>query len=148
VAVTSFASACGMKEKLDALTAQIIGAAIDVHRQLGPGLLESAYQACLAYEFTKRSVPFEREKPLPVYYGEVTIDCAYRMDFVVGDLVIIEVKSVEKLTPVHDAQLLSYLRLYDRRVGLLFNFNVKWLAQQGLKRLVNNYPDGTRAAAA
>jgi len=129
-------------EQLNALTAAIIGAAVDVSRALGPGLLESAYEACLAHEFTKRALSFERQKPLPVVCDGVSIDCAYRMDFVVHDAVIVEVKSVDTLTFVHEAQLLSYLRLYDRRVGLLFNFNVKWLVQHGLKRLVNDFPKG------
>jgi len=126
-----------MTDPLDPLTQQIIGAAIDVSRALGPGLLESAYEGCLAHELVSRGLPFERQKPLPVSYKGTAIDCAYRMDFVVADQVIVEVKSVECLTPVHDAQVLTYLRLYKRRVGLLFNFNVKLLARDGLKRLVN-----------
>ena len=105
-----------MKDRLNALTAEIIGAAVDVHRALGPG-------------------------PLPVVYRGGVIDCAYRMDFVVNDDLIVETKAVEKLTHVHEAQLLSYLRLYDRQVGLLLNFNVKWLVDHGLKRLVNNFPE-------
>ncbi|HYM23734.1 MAG TPA: GxxExxY protein [Vicinamibacterales bacterium] len=130
-----------MNERLNDLTGQIIGAAVDVHRALGPGLLESAYEGCVAHEFVKRGISFERQKPLPVMYGSVQIDCAYRMDFVVNDEVIVEVKSCERLTAVHEAQLLTYLRLYDRRIGLLFNFNVKWLVDQGLKRFVNNLPE-------
>ena len=129
-----------MDDPLDPLTQQIIGAAIDVSRGLGPGLLESAYEACMAYELMSRGIPFERQKTLPVAYKGTAIDCAYRMDFVVGDQVIVEVKSVECLTAVHDAQMLTYLRLYNRRVGLLFNFNVKLLARDGLKRLVNGFP--------
>ena len=128
-----------MTNDFDVLTRGIIGAAIDVHRELGPGLLESAYEACLAHELKAKGFPFERQRPLPVFYRGIAIDCAYRMDFVVSDAVIVEVKAVEMLTQVHEAQLLSYLRLYDRRVGLLFNFNVKRLTQEGLRRFVNNY---------
>jgi GxxExxY protein len=129
----------GMNDPLDPLTQQIIGAAIDVSRGLGRGLLESAYEACLAHELIARGIPFERQKPLPVAYKGAAIDCAYRMDFVVGDQVIVEVKAVEDLTAVHDAQMLTYLRLYKRRVGLLFNFNVKVLSRDGLKRFVNGF---------
>src|SRR5258708_25635778 len=128
-----------MDDPLDRLTQQIIGAAIDVSRGLGPGLLESAYEACLAYELMSRGIPFDRQKPLPVAYKGAAIDCAYRMDFVVGDQVIVEVKAVEVLTAIHDAQILTYLRLYDRRVGLLFNFNLKVLARDRLKSLGNAF---------
>jgi len=131
-----------MTNDFDVLTRGIIGAAIDVHRELGPGLLESAYEACLAYELTTKGFSFERQKPLPVVYRGVAIDCAYRLDLVVSDAVIVEVKAVEALNAVHEAQMLSYLRLYDRRIGLMFNFNVKRLAQDGLRRFVNNYRDG------
>ncbi|PYR40313.1 MAG: GxxExxY protein, partial [Acidobacteria bacterium] len=93
------------------LTERIIGAAIQVHRALGPGLLESAYEACLAYELVKRGLRIEKQKPLPVVYDDVNIDCAYRLDFVVNDEVVVEVKSVERLTHIHDAQLISYLKL-------------------------------------
>ncbi len=129
-----------MADPLDALTQQIIGAAIDVSRGLGPGLLESAYEPCLAHELIARGIPFERQKRLPVVYTGIAIDCAYRMDFVVDDQVIVEVKAVDCLNAVHDAQMLTYLRLYRRRVGLLFNFNVKMLARDGLKRIVNGFP--------
>ena len=132
---------CGMKDRLNALTEQIIGAAIEVHRALGPGLLESAYEACLAHALVKRALSIERQKPLPIVYDEVTIDCSYRLDFIVNDEVIVEVKSVERLTHVHDAQLISYLRLSKKRVGLLINFNVKWLADEGVRRRVNDFPE-------
>ncbi len=117
------------------LTGQIVGAAIEVHRELGPGLLESAYQACLAREFALRHIPFEREKPLPVEYKGVRIDCGYRLDFVVGDKVIVEVKAVDEIHPVHEAQLLTYLRLTGYPVGLLINFNVLVL-KDGIRRRV------------
>jgi GxxExxY protein len=133
-----------MTNPLDPLTQAIIGAGIDVSRGLGPGLLESAYEACLAHEFTMRGISFERQKPLPVAYKGTVIDCSYRMDFVVSDRVIVEVKAVEAITAVHSAQMLTYLRLYDRRVGLLFNFNVVNLTRDGLKRFVNGYDQGQR----
>ena len=117
------------------LTGQIIGAAIEVHRELGPGLLESAYQTCLAREFALRHIPFEREKPLPVEYKGVRIDCGYRLDFVVADKVIVEVKAVDEIHPVHEAQLLTYLRLTGCPVGLLINFNVLVL-KDGIRRRV------------
>ncbi len=117
------------------LTEQIIGAAMEVHRALGPGLLESAYQACLAREFTLRHLPFEKEKPVPVEYKGVNLDCGYRMDFVVADKVVVELKAVEALEPVHEAQLLTYLRLTGYKIGLLLNFNVQVL-RQGIRRRV------------
>ena len=129
-----------MADPLDPLTERIISAAIDVSRTLGPGLLESAYQACLAYEFHSRRISFERQRPIPVSYKGAVIDCAYRLDFLIEDQVVIEVKSVDSLTAVHTAQLLTYLRLCKRRVGLLMNFNVPILVRHGLKRLVNGYP--------
>jgi len=130
-----------MKDRLNAITEQIIGAAIEVHRALGPGLLESAYEACLAHALMKRGLGIERQKPLPIVYDEEKIDCAYRLDFVVGDEVVVEVKSVERLTHVHDAQLISYLKLSKKRVGLLINFNVKWLVDEGILRRVNDFPE-------
>lgn len=134
------ASSPGMRDPLDALTEQIIGAAISVHRELGPGLLESAYEACLAFEFTERGLRFERQKPLPVVYRGHRVECGYRIDFVVEERVVVEIKAVERLEPVHTAQVLSYLRLSRLRVGLLINFNVKWLRDGGVKRIVNGYP--------
>jgi GxxExxY protein len=117
------------------LTEQIIGAAIEVHRKLGPGLLESVYRACLARELALRGLSFEQEKPLPVEYKGVLIDCSYRLDFVVAGKVVVEVKAVDALLPVHEAQLLTYLKLTGCRVGLLINFNVSVL-KDGIKRLV------------
>jgi len=128
------------KDRLNAITEGIIGAAIAVHKALGPGLLESAYEACLAFELVKRGYTIERQKPLPLVYEGVEIDCAYRLDLVVNDEVIVEAKAVERLTHIHEAQMLSYLRLYRRSVGLLINFNVKWLSDEGIKRMVNNFP--------
>ena len=127
---------------LNDLTERIIGAAIDVHRVLGPGLLESAYEACLYYELVKRGLSVERQKPLALIYGDVSLDCAYRIDLLVEDAIVVEVKSVAKLDSVHEAQLLSYLKLSRRTVGLLINFNVRLLARDGIKRRVNGFPEG------
>jgi GxxExxY protein len=124
----------------DRITHEIIGAAIDVHRALGPGLLESVYEACLAFELVQRGYKVDKEKPLPVVYREVTLDCGYRLDLVVDDAVIVEIKAVDSLAPIHDAQLLSYLKLSDIKVGLLINFHERVL-RDGIRRLVNHYPD-------
>ena len=129
-----------MPTGIDRVTEAIIGAAIAVHKQLGPGLLESAYEACLAYEAAQQGLSVQRQKPLPVTYRGVRIDCGYRIDLLVEDQVVVEVKAVEKLEPIHEAQLLSYLRLSGCSVGLLINFNVK-LLKNGIKRLVCNLPE-------
>ena len=121
----------------NALSKLIIGAAIEVHRQTGPGLLESAYEECLAYEFTVRDIPFERQKPVPVVYKGVQLDCGFRLDFLVGGLVVVELKAVSELAPIHDAQVLTYLKLTGCKLGLLLNFNVR-LMKDGIKRLVLN----------
>ncbi len=117
------------------LTGQIISAAIEVHRELGPGLLESAYQACLAREFSVRGLSFEQEKALPVDYKGVRVDCGYRLDFLVASKVVVESKAADVIAPIHEAQLLTYLRLTGCRVGLLINFNVPVL-KNGVKRRV------------
>lgn len=121
-------------EEVDSLTGNIIGAAIEVHRSIGPGLLESAYQACLLYELRLRRLKVESQKPLPVFYKDVLIDCGYRLDMVVENQVVVEIKSVGSLAGVHEAQLLSYLKLGEYRVGLLINFNVKTL-KDGIRRM-------------
>ena len=118
------------------VTGEIIGAAIEVHRELGPGLLESSYEICLARELELRGICFDFEKPLPLEYKGVRLDCGYRLDLLVAGAVIVEVKSVEKVAPIHDAQLLTYLKLTGVKVGLLINFNVVVL-KAGLKRLVH-----------
>lgn len=123
-------------DELNKITEGIIGAAIEVHRTLGPGLLESAYVACLVYELMQRGFKVLQQVPLPLVYKDVRLDCGYRLDLLVNDAVIIEVESVESLEPIHEAQLLSYLRLADCKVGLLINFNVK-LLKHGIKRFVN-----------
>ncbi len=127
-------------DRLDEISHRIIGAAIEVHRNLGPGLLESAYQSCLAFELKQLGVKLEEQKPLPVIYKDMRLDCGYRLDLVVEDEIIIEVKAIEKLVPIHEAQLLSYLRLAKKRVGFLMNFHVPVL-KNGLKRIVNEFPD-------
>lgn len=117
------------------LTEVIIGAAIEVHKTLGPGLLESAYEECFCYELNLRNVINERQKSLPLVYKNLKLDCGYRMDVVVDNRVVIELKSIEKILPIHEAQLLTYLKLSGLRTGLLFNFNVTVL-KDGLRRLV------------
>ena len=106
------------------LTGQIIGAAIEVHRQLGPGLLESTYQACLCHELELRGILYECQKPLPLEYKGIKLECGYRIDLLVADSVIVEIKSVEALAPIHEAQLLTYLKLTGIKIGFLLNFNV------------------------
>jgi GxxExxY protein len=116
------------------ISGAIIGCAIEIHRFLGPGLLESAYESCLAYELGARGHRVERQQPVPVVYRGVRIDCGYRLDLVVDGLVIVELKAVETLLPIHSAQLLSYLKLSGLPLGLLINFNVG-LLKQGIRRL-------------
>lgn len=123
-------------ESYNALTSEIIAAAIEVHRQLGPGLLESAYEACLVYELRKRGLKALSQVGLPVIYDEVKLDVGYRIDILVEDSVIIELKAVEKVIPLHEAQLLSYLKLSGKKVGLLMNFNVTRL-KDGITRRAN-----------
>lgn len=128
-------------ERLNELTSQIISAAIQVHRELGPGLLESAYEACLSFELQSRNLTVEHQVPLPLIYRGINIGCGYRLDLVVEDAVIVEIKTIERFEPVHSAQLISYLRLSKRKVGLLLNFHVKWLTEQGVKRVVLDFPE-------
>ena len=120
------------------ITSLIIGAAIKVHRKLGPGLLESAYEACLAYELEKLGLQVQRQKAVPLIYGTVKLECGFRADLVVDGRVVVEIKCKEALHPVDQAQLLSHLRLLDIEVGLLINFHVVQL-KDGVKRMVNNY---------
>jgi len=121
----------------NALSNQIIGAALEVHRQLGPGLLESAYEECLAYELSLREIPFERQKPIPVVYKGIQLDCGFRVDLLVGGLVVVELKAVDVLMPIHQAQVLTYLKLTGCKLGLLINFNVLKL-RDGIRRVVLN----------
>jgi GxxExxY protein len=120
--------------ELDALARQVVDAAFKVHRSLGPGLLESAYEICLGVELSHRGLICETQVPVNITYGGVTVDSAFRLDLLVDGRLIVEIKAVEKLLPVHEAQLLTYLRLSSRRLGLLINFNVP-LIKQGIKRL-------------
>ncbi len=125
-----------MNENLEQVATQIVDAAIAVHRELGPGLLESAYQGCLEYELRSRGLRVVREMSMPVVYRNVKIDCGYRIDLVVEDLIIIEIKSVDGLAPIHTAQLLTYLKLSGLKLGFLMNFNVQ-LMKDGLKRIIH-----------
>jgi len=115
------------------ITERIIGCAIEVHKNLGPGLLESAYEECLAYELMSAGLNFDRQKPVPVVYKDIKLDCGYRIDLLVENSVIIELKSVETFNPVHEAQILTYMRFANKPIGLLINFNVLILVQ-GVKR--------------
>jgi GxxExxY protein len=124
--------------EINDITAEAIAAAIAVHRELGPGLLESAYETCLSYELAERGLKIERQKGLPVHYRGTRLDCGYRVDLMVEEKVVVEVKAVEKFELIHEAQLLSYLKLSNCQVGLLINFNVKVL-KNGIRRLVNRY---------
>jgi GxxExxY protein len=115
---------------------KIIGLALEVHKALGPGLLESAYKECLAFKIRQVGLQIEKEKPMPLVFEEVKLDCGYRIDLLVENKVVIEIKSVEALNDVHMAQILTYLKLGDNRLGLLINFNVA-LLKQGIKRIIN-----------
>jgi len=119
------------------LTHNILGAAINVHRQLGPGLLESAYEACLRRELRLRDIPYSRQVPLPVRYRGMRVDCGYRLDLIVAGVVIVEIKSIKKVLPIHRAQVLTYLKLTHLRLGLLINFNVE-LLRNGIYRIINS----------
>jgi len=132
-------------DRLNRITEQIIGSAMEVHRAIGPGLLESAYQVCLAFELRERGFKVEQEKPLPVMYKNVRLECGYRLDRVVEDSVIVEIKAIEKLNAVHEAQLLPYLRLLNCRVGLLLNFHCTML-KDGIRRIVNEFPSSANSA--
>ena len=126
-----------MRKEEAKFSKEIIGAAIEVHRYLGPGLLESAYEECLCRELAICGLAFERQKPLAVSYKGLKLDCGYRLDVVVGGLVILELKAVDQIEPIHEAQLLTYLKLSDLKLGILINFNVP-LLKDGIKRIVNN----------
>ena len=121
--------------ELNDLTGEIIGAAIEVHKHLGPGMLESAYEECLSYELRSRGLSVERQKPVPVVYKEVKLECGYRIDLLVNDTVVVELKSVDADARVHEAQILTYMRFANKGIGLLINFNVTVL-KNGIKRYV------------
>ena len=123
-------------QRLNLITEKVIGASIEVHKGLGPGLLESAYERCLCYELSLAGLKFERQVPLPLVYKDVKLESGYIMDLVVEDLLVVELKAVERLMPIHEAQLLSYLKLADKRIGLLLNFHIPVL-KDGIKRIRN-----------
>ena len=123
-----------MEIDINDLTGKVIGAAIEVHKALGPGLLESAYEECLSHELDLKRIQYERQKPLPVEYKDVKLDCGYRLDLIVENRLILELKACGNLVPLYDAQLLTYLKLTNIKVGLLINFNVPVL-KEGIKRL-------------
>jgi GxxExxY protein len=123
--------------KFDDLSNKVIGCALEVHRALGPGLLESTYENCLAYELNNANIPFKRQVELPVQYKQVRLDCGYRIDLFVDDRLIVELKTVDQLLKIHEAQLLTYMKLANVGVGLLINFNVEIL-RHGIKRFVLN----------
>ena len=124
-----------MNPHINSITHEIVGSAIDVHRHLGPGLLESAYRECLCHELRLRGIDFRRELSLPIEYKGIKLDCGYRLDVLVANLVVVELKAIQSMTAVHEAQLLTYLRLGGWRVGLLINFNVSVL-KDGIRRRV------------
>ena len=124
--------------QFDELSSQIISAAIEVHKALGPGLLESAYEQCLCRELELRGVPFVQQQQVPVEYKGVRLDCGYRLDLCVAGRIVVEVKSVSEFLPIHEAQLLTYLRLTDLSLGLMLNFNVP-LMKDGIRRIVHNF---------
>ena len=129
-----------LKVDLESLAHEVIGACIEVHRFLGPGLLESAYEACLARELELADIPFERQKPLPITYKGVHLDCGYRLDLLVDHRLVVELKAVDSIQPIHEAQMLTYLRMTGCSLGLLANFRAK-VMKDGLRRMVLNHPD-------
>lgn len=121
--------------EINLITKEIIGAAIEVHKQLGPGMLESAYEECLCYELSLRGLKVERQKPIPVVYKEIKLDCGYRADLLVENEVVVELKAQDVILPVHEAQILTYLRFANKKIGLLINFNVTVL-KNGIRRFI------------
>jgi GxxExxY protein len=132
------------RDALEKIATRVLDAAFEVHRHLGPGLLESTYEMALCHELSRLGLPFERQKDMPVRYKGVHLDCGYRLDLVVDGEVLVELKAIDALPPVHEAQLLTYLKLADRYLGLLINFNVP-LLKQGIKRLVNRLDETSLA---
>ncbi|MEO7318745.1 MAG: GxxExxY protein [Chthoniobacteraceae bacterium] len=131
------------REELEKLGKEVLDSLFEVHRELGPGLLENAYEMALCHEFHLRKLRFERQKPVPVVYKGITLECGFRIDVLVEDEIVLELKSVEALLPIHDAQLINYLRLSDKRIGFLINFNVPRL-KDGLRRRVNKLDEDPR----
>jgi GxxExxY protein len=132
--------------RVNEITEAVIGAAIEVHRTLGPGLLESAYEECLCRELALRRIPFERQVSLPVEYKGLRLDCGYRIDLLADSQVVVEIKAVEELLPVHEAQLLTYLKVGAWKVGLLINFNTA-LLKRGIRRLVSGLEEAEQRTA-
>jgi GxxExxY protein len=128
------------------LSHAIIGAAIEIHRTLGPGLLEAVYEECLAREFTLRNILFERQKPIPLVYKDLKLECGYRLDFLVSGRIVLEIKSIEAIAPIHESVMLTYLRLSGTSLGLLINFNVPIL-KDGIRRYVWRYEEKDNAEA-
>jgi len=128
------------------LSHAIIGAAIEIHQRLGPGLLEAVYEECLAREFVLRTIPFERQKPIPLVYKDLKLECGYRLDFLVSGRIVVEIKSIEAIAPIHESVMLTYLRLSESPVGLLINFNVPIL-KDGIRRFVWHYQEKDNAEA-
>jgi GxxExxY protein len=126
------------------LSRAIIGAAIEIHRTLGPGLLEAVYEECLAREFTLRMIPFQRQKPIPLVYKDLKLECGYRLDFLVRNRIVVEVKSIEAIAPIHESVMVTYLRLSGSPLGLLINFNVPIL-KDGIRRFVWHYQEKDNA---
>ena len=131
------------RERIEQIATQAVDSIFEVHKELGPGLLETAYEAALCHELTLRGIRFERQKPVPVIYKGFTLEVGFRIDVLVEDTVVLELKSVEALLPIHDAQLINYLRLTDKPIGFLVNFNVPRI-KEGLKRRAGNLPDPAR----
>lgn len=125
---------------VDEIAAVVVDAAFKVHQELGPGLLESAYEACLVHELAKRGLVVEKQKAQPVFYDGITIDVGYRMDLLVNDCVVIELKAVDQIIPIHQAQLMTYLKLSKKPLGFLINFNTAYF-KSSIKRIVNNYQE-------
>ena len=121
--------------EFESLSKDVLGAAIEVHKHLGPGLLESAYEECLSFELVQRGYKIERQKPIPVVYKEIKLDCGYRIDILVEDKLVLELKSIDCFNPVHEAQILTYMKFAQKKIGLLINFNVT-LLKNGIKRYV------------
>ena len=121
--------------EFESLSKDVLGAAIEVHKHLGPGLLESAYEECLSFELVQRGYKIEQQKPIPVVYKEIKLDCGYRIDILVEDKLVLELKSVDCFNPVHEAQILTYMKFAQKKIGLLINFNVT-LLKNGIKRYV------------
>jgi GxxExxY protein len=125
---------------IDLIAADIVDSSYKIHKELGPGLLESAYEACLGHELTKRGYQVEKQKAQPVYYDSIVIDIGYRLDLLINDLVIIELKAVAELAPIHQAQLTTYLKLSGKTLGFLINFNVP-LIKNGIRRIANQFQE-------